>query len=254
MTNLSLASKENNVTSIPLNYISDYYGAFLSTKSANTVSGYRTDITQFCKIIFDKKVEFVTMEDIESTTSVHASRFHEYLSKEANKGKGFKNATIKRKINAVRSFYRYMRVDNNKINAYAFDNIDLKNEDVDSRGWGTFKWEETIEMWNYSIENQLEGNQMGMLIKLGAITSIRLDALLSLEWDKNFFVDDRKGFAVNYIDVVDKGQRHIVPISDEFYEELRDNLPKEKLFPNLHKHKVGRYIKYLVDALGYDTR
>jgi integrase len=249
MTNL--AYQQNNVEVLPINYIYDYYKSFLATKSENTAKNYDCDIKMFFEVIYNKEPKYVTIEDIEGTKTIHATRYYTYLVHEKN----FKNATVKRKIESVKSFFNFLKADFKNVNIHIFDNLVLDNEANDREGWANIKWHEAEMMWNYALEQQMEGNQMGMLIKLACVTSIRLEALLTLTWENNFFQKDERGVLVNYIDVIDKKKKHKKAISEEFYNELREKLNKEgKLFPNLHKHKVGKYIKVIVNDLGFDKR
>lgn len=251
MTMTNLACKLNNVEAFPVNYIIDYFYAFLSTKSKSTAKSYEGDLKIFFDVVYGKETQYVTIEDIEETKTLHATRFYNYLLHE----KKYKNATVKRKIESVRSFFNYLKADFNKVNIHIFDNLALDSKANDREGWGNIRWHEAEMMWDYALQNKMEGCQMGMLIKLASVTSIRLDALLSLTWEANFFQKDERGLLVNYIEVVDKKKKHKKAISESLYNELREKLGTTgKLFPNLYAHKVGRYINTIVDALGFDKR
>ena len=257
LTNLAYEHTHNrdNISKFPLNYITEHFEAFLSSKSKNTVDNYKPEIELYFKITLEKEIGFVTIEDVIGTTSLHAHKYYNYLKTEGNKGKGYKNASIKSKINAVRSFYKHLVVDYKDVNPFIFNNITLDSPDLDRESWGEFEWQEAIDMWDYALENQIEGNQMGMLVKLAAITSIRLEALLNLRWDKHFFKTKKSGVLVNYIETIDKKQKHKKPISDDFYNELQEKLGVTgKLFPNLHQHKVGDFIDDMVKHFNLDPK
>lgn len=248
---MTILAYKNNVETLPINYIYDYFTAFLSTKSDTTAKNYEGDLKQFFNVIYNKEPHHVTIENIEETKTLHATRFYNYLVHE----KKYKNATVKRKIESVRSFFNYLKADFNKVNVHIFDNLVLESEANDRKGWGNVKWHEAEMMWEYALEKKMEGNEMGMLIKLASVTSIRLEAILSLTWEDNFFQKDERGVLVNYIDVIDKKKRHKKAISEKLYNELREKLGTTgKLFPSLYPHKVGKYIKVIVDALGFDKR
>lgn len=226
-----------------------FYEEFLkSQRSVNTEMAYRTDLTQFFKFTFNKEPKFVTLNDMLKLTSLEAMAYHNSL-------KGKKNATIKRKINAVKSFLSALKVDHKDINVNIFDNINLASVNLDREAYGNLDWEEAFLFIEYAHIEQMEGNQMAMLLKLACISSIRLDTLLSLTWDGNFRVKNERGIAVNYIDAVDKMTRHQTPLSNNFYNELREKLGSTgKLFPSLHKHKVGEFLRQILDYFEIDPK
>jgi integrase len=245
MTNLAY-----NIERIGYNYIVDEFESWLKTLSKNTAKNYKSDIELFCNVVFGKELKFVTVEELENLKTLHANRFYAYLKYEQNA----KNSTIKRRFNSVKSFLKQLKRDYKKINVDALD-IKLESEKIDRQGWGNISWKEAEMLWKYAGEKQIEGHQMEMLIKLACVTSIRLEALLSLEWEKHFFVKNERGIDVNYIDVVDKTKRHKKSISDKFYNELREKLGTTgKLFPNLHAQKARDYLKEILDDLGFDER
>jgi integrase len=246
MSNLALVI--NNEAKMNVTYIKDekfvaFYEEFINgQRSKNTSIGYRTDLTQFFESVFNKEPQHVKLADMLSLTSLEAMQYHNAI-----KGKA-KNATVKRKINAVKSFINALKVDNKDINENIFDNVRLESVDLDREGWGNLDWDEAFLFVEYAHIEQMEGDKMAMLLKLACISSIRLEALLSLTWN-DFRVKNEKGVLVNYIDKVDKQTRHQTPLSVNFYNELQEKLGSQgKLFPNLNKHKVGDFIR---DILAY---
>ncbi|KRE70872.1 tyrosine-type recombinase/integrase [Paenibacillus sp. Soil750] len=224
-------------------------------RSKGTALAYRTDINQFLNFTFNKEAQFVTMDMIISLTRLEAMKYHNHLKEPDENGIKTKNATIKRKINAVKSFLNSLKVDYRDINENIFDNCKLENASLDQEGYGNLDWDEAFLFIEYAHIEQMEGNQMAMILKLACITSIRLDTLLSLDWEENFRVKNEKGILVNYIDAVDKHTRHQTPISLIFYNELREKLGTDgKLFPNLHAHKVGRLLKEIIAYFEIDPK
>lgn len=248
MSNLALST---NIEPIFDNLLHDRFEAFLNSQSNGTAKAYRTDIAQFCKYIFNKEPKHVTLNQFLSLTSLEATRFYNYLKDEMK----FKNATLKRKVNAVKSFLDALKVDYREINENIFDNLNLKSANLDQNSYGNLDWDEAFLMIEYAHIEQMEGDQMAMLLKLACITSVRLSALLSLNWEDNFRTKNEKGVLVNFIDVVDKMQRHEIPLSKAFYDELQDMLGSTgKLFPNLHEHKVGRLLKEILSFFEIDPK
>jgi integrase len=243
-----LATKEK-ITDIGLNYVYEYFESWLSTRSKNTAKNYKSDVELFCKVVLDKEIKFVTVEDLESLKTIHAHRFFTYMKYEQQA----KNATIKRRFNAVRSFLKTLKKDFKNINPDLMQ-MDLPSEKIDRNGWGNLTWDEAKQIWEYALEHQIEGLEMGLLVKLACVTSIRIEALLELTWEDNFFQKNEKGTIVNYIDTYDKGQRVKAPISDKMYEELKQLGDSGKLFKNLYAQKARNYLQDIVKALDIDER
>ena len=229
--------------------IENYFTEFLKSKaSPNTASSYRTDIKQFCKFTFSKEPSYVLLDELLSLTSLQATKFFNYL-----KDSNAKNATIKRKVESMRSFLNFMKVDYQQLNANIFDNLPLQNVNNDRNGYGNVEWDEAFLFIEYAF--QAQSNEMAMLLKLACISSIRLEALLSLNWEENFRTKNENGIIVNYIDTVDKETRHQTPISDSFYDELHTLLGTTgKLFPSLYKHKVGKLLKDILEYFKIDPK
>lgn len=254
---MGLADKE---TPTLHNYIIDYYNSFLGKFKDNTSKNYRTDLKLFFEQMFDKSPEHITIEDIQSTTSLHAMKYYQYLIEiievKGEKKPRYANASVNRKINAIKSFFRFLNRDYKDISDNIFENIDLPSPDLDSKGWDGLDWQEAIMIWEYAQDNfDEESNQLSMLFKLASVTSIRLDALLNAIWEKHWYIKNERGISINYIEVIDKDKKHKKPISESFFNELQEKLgSKGKMFPNMYPNKVGDYLKLTTKALGFDSR
>lgn len=249
MSNLALVQSNNIFYTYDKEFISFFETFINSQRTESTKQAFKTDLNQFFNFTFDKEdYKFVKIDDIISLTSVDAMSYHNHL-----KNTNLKNSTIKRKTSNVKVFIKALKVDYPAINAHIFDNIKLQSESLDQERYGNIEWDEAFLFIEYAHIEQMEGNQMAMLLKLACISSIRLTALLELEWEKNFRKKIEKGVIVNYIDTVDKGTRHQTPISDSLYNELIRNLGSNgMLFPNLYKHKVGKYLHQIKEYFEID--
>lgn len=259
-----LAQESSNVLNIGIEYIQDYYNKFLADFVEGTAKNYKTDLNLFFKQVYGKSPEFVTIQDIESTKMLDVVSYNQYLSEEIEKTvKGelvteprYKNNSINRKINAVKSFFKFLSKDYKTIDEDIFKGIKRKKPSLDTKGWDGLDWMEAIDIWEFaSVNFGKDSNQLSMLFKLASITSVRLDALLSSEWEKHWYTKNERGVIVNYIEIQDKGEMHKKPISEAFYNELQDKLGTSgKLFPNMHPNKVGDAIKKTTTELGFDPR
>jgi integrase len=260
--NIMIATAQPTVVQeIGINYIADYYNAFLAKFPEGTSKNYRTDLGIYFDVVFGKSEKFVTIEDLKNTKMLDAMKFYTYLTEEVDKKKQgkiireprYKNNSVNRKVNAVKSFLRFMNADYNEINDNIFKGVKSLNPDLDSEGYDGLDWMEAIDIWEYAQEHYDE--QLAMLFKLASVTSIRLDALLNATWENNWFSKFENGVNVDYIEVIDKGKKHKKPVSEAFYSELQKKLGcVGRLFPNLYDKKVGKQLGEIVTALGFDPR
>lgn len=259
---LDAHNQKQDTTPISINYVSDYYDAFLAKFVKGTSDNYRTDLKLFFKIVYNKEVKFVTLEDIKNTKMIDAMKYAEYLLEQVEDKKTggtkprYKNASFNRKINAVKSFFRFLSKEYKDISDEIFHNIDSKNTELDALSYDGLDWQEAISIWEYASENfGADSNQLSMLMKLASVTSVRLDALIGSSWENDWFKKNERGVDINFIRVIDKSKPHIKPISPQFYDELQEKLGTTgELFPNLYPNKVGNCLKKTLEALGFDSR
>lgn len=237
---------------LPINYINREYNSFLDDKKANSIStfkNYRGDIVQFFKHMFGKEPQHVTVEDMEETTGNDIVEYRNAL-----RDKYDKSTTVNRKMNAIRSFYKYMETDHKEIRSAIF-NKTKKIKENDKKGWGSLTPDE-VEGMIEAVKELKDGHELSVLIEVAFITAIRLDALLTATYQNNVFLRHEDGQDIWVIDVIDKEERHIKAISDELKEGL-DSLGRfdnQRIFENLYDRKVGNAIRYAVEKLDIDPR
>lgn len=257
---LALSKVENSVVNLQNDSLNEYYEVFLGKQSENTAKAYKTAINLMSKLFFQKEMKFVTLTELRSIKMLDIMKLYQWLEEKVDDGIGgvkprYKTATINKHVNGMKSFFRFLNKEFKDISEDVFGNIDLKSPDLDSNGWGGLEWIEAIAIWEYAQDNMGEkSNKLSMLFKLASVTSIRLEALLSLEWGVHWFTKVEHGMTINYVDVIDKNKRHKKPVSEMFYNELREKLTDDKLFKGLNKDNVGEKLKECLDALNYDSR
>jgi integrase len=249
MSNLALAIDNTKETHdhVPDQRFKNLYNEFLDGQlTASTKANYRTDIEYFCKQLFKVKPEYVTLKQILGLTVIDSLAYHNHLKTLKENGE-IKNATIHRRIKSVRMFLKLLHAYDQEVNANIFDVVKLEKVTLDQNTYGNIEWDEAKLFIEYASIEEMEGQQMAMLIKLACVSSLRLEALLSLSWEDSFKVKNEKGRMVNYIDAISKGTRHNIPISDILFNELHEKLGVTgKLFSNLHAHKVGKLLKEII--------
>jgi integrase len=232
------------------NYIQGELETFLGSKSPNTAKNYRGDLNQFFKYMFgkDKELKFITMEDLETITGNRIVEYKNDMTKE------MKGTTVNRKIKSVRSFYKYLEADHPKIRTAVFNKVE-KAKEHDKKPWGELTLDEVNEMVK-RVKSYPDGEELSVLFEVAFITAIRLDALLTATYEDNIFLRHEDGKDIWTLEVIDKDQLHVKSISDELKTKI-DSLnrkPTDRVFKNLHDHKVGDAIRSLVLEMGLDTR
>lgn len=231
-------------------YINDDLTNFLEDKkqtSFNTYKSYKTDIEQFCNQMYGKEPQFVTVEELEGTTGNDLVQYKNILRS------NMKIATVNRKINSVRSFFSYMETDNPRIRTAIFNKV-KNTKATDKKGWGILSFDEMFHM--IELAEPRHGKEFSLLLELGFITGIRLEALLSLTYNDHFFREEEDGERVWVIRVWDKTEWNIKSISDELKEKLDEIVSNDshKVFANYNQHKVGRQLRDLCKRMKIDER
>lgn len=219
------------------------------SESSNTSLAYKKDIESFFMFVRNKKLEDLTVQDLffDDLTDIDKYKIH-------IKSYSKSNNTLKRKFASLRSLYEYFssrcRYD---VDSTWFKLGKLKNT-TNSYGFiSKEEWETMI----VEVQKQYKGFEKSMLITLAGITSLRLDALLRLEWDKHFIYNKKEN--LYYVDIFDKVDIAHRAIPVECYNELLklkdENFPEEKrkFVFNLDPGTCAKMIKYLVRDLNIDN-
>lgn len=182
--------------------------------SKHTAKSYNTHIKQF----FEWKSNG-SITDYRQLTERHLiverRDVVKYRKELVDSGK-YINRTINQKLDALKSFYKYLFSNDYDVNPNVFDLKALK-EHEESKSYGSLTIEEVDLFANtaYEIEKELS-NEKRILILLASRTSLRKSELLNLEWD---MITEEDGVYV--IRTIGKGKKPLVSaISKKMYDEL----------------------------------
>lgn len=243
----------SNVVLLNVKSVHNSIESFLNEKgdiSVNTEKAYRKDIINFFSIMKNKNIEQLVAEDLFfNKEDILNYRTHLKGLKKINKEPKYKNSTINRFIDSVRSLFIELRGNgySEYINEYAFHFKDLPENDKSSAGELTDHEFYRMEEMALGLEN---GLMKSILIGLAARTSIRLSALLSLEWD------DIKPYGNDMwiVNVYDKGNKEDdKPIMNSFYQKmLQLKVDGQKKIFNISDTAVHNMIKRLCKLMGIE--
>jgi integrase len=236
------------------NQLKDYIGYridnFLNDKKArseNTFKNYKIDVEQFFHYLFGRHYSYITAKEVESITS---DEIIEYRLKLQEEGKA--NATINRKITSVRKLFSYLEATNPNIRKAIFGVIDKMKEN-DTVSYGVLTWEEAVEMVSLA-KTYKEGEKLSLLIELAVKTCYRLRALLEITLD-HIHIEEKNGQKYHVIKIVEKGEKHIKPISENVYNRLEEIAVdrKQPIF-DFSPHTIGRRFQSLTEQMKLDQR
>lgn len=236
------------------NNLKDYIGYridnFLKDKKArseNTYTSYKIDIEQFFQFIFRRDYSFITNQEMEKLT---ADDILEYKIALQETGKA--NTTINRKITSVRKLFGYLEATNPNIRRAIF-NVIQKEKENETASYGVLTWEEAQEMMQLA-KKQKDGDNISMLIEVAVKTCYRLRVLLDLTLD-HIHTEQKNGQEYHVIKMIDKGEKHEKPISDDVYNRLVASVSSknERIF-NYTPMTIGRRFQLIVDEMKLDVR
>jgi integrase len=227
-----------------LKYASKKIENFLNDKSANTAINYRIDINQFTQFFFKKDLEYVLEDELEKIEADDIITYRNWLRTK------YANATVNRRINSMKSLFGYLEAGNPLIRKAIFNVAKSLMENPNS--YGTLTWEEVQEMIERA--NKLSyGHEFSVLIEVAVKTCIRLSALLNLKWEQ-IYDKNQKGESITVIEVIDKGQPHLKPISEKLYERILTLKGNEKVFKHFHPNKVGDHLEVICKEMDIDKK
>lgn len=218
-------------------------------KSLNTIISYRNDVNKFFEDIHIHPEDYVTASDVRKWL---------YGLLQPKDGKPLAITTINRRLNALRSFYKWAR-QNNKISYNPMEEIeDLKSADEDHE---TIMWlteEEFEDLLNRvrkttvksrGVDPEEKYRRDRAIIYLLTYAGLRVDELSNLklsDLDLN----------MKRIRVVGKGQKvRTIPISNILLNEIQDWLKYRAEMANKKGHvEESTYVFYSQRSLKFSVR
>lgn len=197
-----------------------YIQSFLrnkGVKSQNTEKAYENDIRQFFLYMRNKEIERLVEIDLQfKNADMMDYQTYLYCEFVQTNGKKYSNITINRKMNTIVALYASL-----KRNGYSVDPDIMKIEDLpdDSKQIGFLNVDEIDHMLLLTDDIELK-----YFIMLALRTSLRKDALISLEWEQ--IQQSHNNPDCYIITTIDKGKRVEKEIHKTMYDLLL-NLKKE---------------------------
>lgn len=220
--------------------VQEVYEAFLSEHHRNserTAEEYKSRVEEFFMLTLGKEMKFVTVDDIKTVKNKDVqTKFVDVLMERGNTA-----GTVKTKLHSVSSFYNSLLKNEVSVNPRTLD-VKLKK---------SVKHHEALTLQEYLgllefMKEESDGLEKYLYSKTLFHTGGRKTATLQFTWDKITQKKDvETGQQVWVIDFVGKGKKDTErPISDDFYEELKqlDN-GQNNVFATLSSSE-GAYKRY----------
>ncbi|MBU7316129.1 tyrosine-type recombinase/integrase [Paenibacillus oleatilyticus] len=211
---------------------------------------YLRDANEFFYFMHGRRIDEISKTEIETINengkrtrllNKHVEKYKQYL-KERNS-----DSSIRRKIYGIRSLYKFLRINGYDVDHMIFETSTLKKK---TKGYGFYSPVEVKRLATEALKER-DGEELSTLILLAATTSLRLNALLGLEW-LNIIKHEESGLYL--VNTIDKGDQEATrPFEQDLFDKLfliRNRTGSDKLFPNLKPDKVEKSIIRLNERLG----
>ena len=247
---------KNNVTILPQDNVYRYIQSFIKSKkrkSENTAIEYENDIRLFFSVVKNKNIEKLKPEDL-SIKLADLEDYQNFLYEEYrnSKGKKYKNNTINRKINSIRSLYSYLKANEFDVNTEIFKQVDELPDDTKHIGY--LSHDEVWILADLALTEKHKPKEKRVLILFAASTSIRKDAILKLRFRHIVpSVDDKDKYIIDPPDIFDKGERiykHIHKVLYDMIMELKEDRPDDDFIFTLSPSAIDYMMKNLCKKAG----
>lgn len=240
--------------------IGELFTGWVDSLGESAQSNYSNNIKEFFQMMFGKDVSEVTEQDL-SSIRPHDVRV-KYINVLTN---DCKNSTIKYKIKNVRQFINKLNVNRvyQDVNYAFISDVALSTRDLRDDSSRTRKMTkedlESLKEW-FVNERYAEGRHSykgeiyATLVDFMFVTGSRISASFKVKWTDIKHRKDDYGQLAYVIYIKDKGNKlEMFPITDEFYNQLRDVLydgnDDQTLFHNISQRGFTNDIKKFAEEL-----
>lgn len=232
ITNIKKFTKNENEN------LGEIIDLILSRKTHNTKIAYRNAYKDFFYYLFNKNYKDCKWEDIEKINYTDIIQYVE--TKEIN----LSYNSIKSRLGALQFLAKEIsKIKPNYLNPTIFS-VDI-NKQKENNEYGSLSYEEAMDLLDYTKNLQTETSIIQYLFfKTTLATAHRVNSLLKLTWNDINLINEN-GIEIPIITIYDKTDKFKTPISNELFEELKNNLFKEcmedKIF-NISNRTLNRTI------------
>lgn len=219
-----------------------------SYNSERTRISYETDIKQFFKIVRDKDINELNIDDIQVTLDDFEDFINVLYNERTKNGeRKYSNKTINRKVSAVKGLVKYLGA-KKLIQDTTYFNLIRSLPEV-SNSYGVLSIEEVFQMADLALQEREKGEVKRLAILLAFDICIRQNALLNLKWSD--FIERENDVLVKGVDKGNKEFRET--ISKEFYQELlKIKEPNSEYVFNISKKALNESFNRIKKKMNID--
>jgi len=219
-------------------------------RSKNTGIAYENDIRLFFRVLKHKELEQLSEEDLK----VSLPEIFQYQNLLIESGE-YKNSTINRKINTIKSLYSYLKGCEYDVNPFVFKQIkDLPN---DTKNIGFLTPDEVWLLADLALQEQRDGLKKRALILTAGTTSIRKSAIRKLKMSHFRKSEDDDHTYIIESDFFDKSKLIEKRIHEKLYfliKEAHGDKGEDELIFDISDTAIDDMMKRLIKKAGFDPK
>ena len=228
-----LQQPESNVYNLIQTYLTS-----VGLDSEDTAKAYATDIKDFFRLMLDKELNQLTIDDLKFEN-------HEIEVYKIELTKHYAGSTVNRKIASLRSLFNWLAKNNvPNANPTAFK---VKNVKHQTRSYGSLTPDEGIRMIELA-KSLPKGDEKAAIIAIAMSTGFRLNAILKAKWSDVQY-NEQQGYWT--LTLIDKGgDCDTMPFDESVYQLLSViKKPEQEEIFTLSPSTCERLVKKLANMM-----
>jgi site-specific recombinase XerD len=223
---------------------------YRSKRSKNTAKAYENDIRLFFKIVKHKELERLTPEDLK----ISLPEAYEYQNVLVDSGE-FKNNTVNRKVNVIKSLYFFLKGCEYKVNPFVFKQVKDLPDDTENIDFLT-----PDEVWllaDLALTEQRDGLKKRALILTAGTTSIRKNAIRKLKLSHFKKSEEKENTYIIETDFFDKSKLIRKEIHENLYKLIKEahgNKSEDEIIFDISNTAIDEMMKRLIKKAGFDPK
>lgn len=201
----------------------------LKRKTHNTARAYKNAYKDFFMFIFNKDYKDCSWEDLKKINYTDILEYVEYMERYLSYN------TVSLRMGALQSLGKELnKIKENCINTFIFS-VKLNQKNKKDNEYGAFTFEEAMNLLEYTKSLNTEKSFIQYLFfKTTLNTAHRVSSLLNITW-KDIKLTKEDNTDVWVINTYDKTNFFKTPISNELFQELKENLFENDLEDKVFK-------------------
>lgn len=213
--------------------------------SENTKTSYWNHYGHMFMHLTNREINQLTWDDIKKITKKRVKAYRVSMMDQ-----NFKNSTINQRVYACKKLWKEF-IENERVSDNAFELEDLLEED---NHYDSLTTKEVEMLFDYCLELKHKPETQSLYFRFLYIVACRKNTAQTLKWENIIRKSDPSGNEFWVIKFHEKGGDYERAITDEFFQELKDNYKNNnetsgKVF-NVHNHTIDKVLKGFCEKFG----